>query len=58
MAADDRVGARVDHQAGEPALAGAGDGLVLPAPVHEGDHQIGTVAAACLNDVQTSRNRP
>ena len=51
MAADDRVGACVDHQAGEPALARAGDGLVLPAPVHEGDHQVGTVAAAGLNDV-------
>ena len=50
VAADDGVGARVDHQAGELALAVVGHRL-FPAPVHDRDHHIGFVNSARGADI-------
>ena len=45
--ADHHVRAGVQHRARELLLAFARIALVFPAPVHEGDHEVGMVARAC-----------
>ena len=51
MAANHRIGARIDHQAGQLALARTGKRLVFPAPVHHWNHQISPIDGARFFDV-------
>ena len=52
MTADDGIGTRIDHHAGQLALARAREGLVLPAPVHHRDHDVGAMQRPRCRDVE------
>lgn len=53
VAADDEVGAGVYHQPRQLPLTLAGRRLALPAPMHEGNHQIGAAARAARMSATT-----